>query len=104
MQSPSPNNPSSRNRAKSSNRASEEAELSQGSSEAQQQAASSLSASDDEIARRAYARWEGSGRDHGRDQEHWFAAEEELRGGSRRSQGSSGDTNPDSRDEQGNGM
>jgi hypothetical protein len=104
MQSPTPHNPSSRNRARSSKPSEEEAALSQGASEAQQQAASSLSASDEEIARRAYARWEGSGRDHGRDQEHWFAAEEELRGGSRRSQGSSGDTNPNSRDEQGNGM
>jgi len=33
----------------------------------------------EEVARRAYARWEESDRSHGRDQEHWFAAENELR-------------------------
>jgi hypothetical protein len=33
----------------------------------------------EEISRRAYARWENSDRAPGRDQEHWFAAEEELR-------------------------
>jgi hypothetical protein len=37
--------------------------------------------SSEEIARRAYAHWEDSDRPHGRDQEHWFAAEEELRRG-----------------------
>jgi hypothetical protein len=35
--------------------------------------------SSEEIARRAFARWEDSDRSHGRDQEHWYAAEEELR-------------------------
>lgn len=35
--------------------------------------------SSEEIARRAYSRWEDSDRSHGRDQEHWFAAEEDLR-------------------------
>ena len=40
--------------------------------------------SSEEIARRAYSRWEESDRAHGRDQEHWFAAEEELRRPSRR--------------------
>jgi hypothetical protein len=35
--------------------------------------------SSEEIARRAFSRWEDSDRSHGRDQEHWFAAEEELR-------------------------
>ena len=34
--------------------------------------------SQEEIARRAYARWEDSDRTPGRDQEHWFAAEQEL--------------------------
>lgn len=36
--------------------------------------------SHDEIARRAYSRWEESDRSPGHDQEHWFAAESELRG------------------------
>lgn len=40
-----------------------------------------LTPPDEEIARRAYARWESSDRSHGRDQEHWFAAQEELRQG-----------------------
>src|SRR4051812_17755714 len=35
--------------------------------------------SSEEIARRAYARWEESDRGDGRDQEHWYAAEQELR-------------------------
>jgi hypothetical protein len=34
----------------------------------------------DQIARRAYERYEARGREHGRDQEDWFNAEEELRG------------------------
>lgn len=33
-----------------------------------------------EIARRAYSRWENSDRSHGRDQDHWFAAEADIRG------------------------
>jgi hypothetical protein len=33
----------------------------------------------DEIASRAYARWQGRGRDHGLDREDWFQAELELR-------------------------
>lgn len=43
--------------------------------------ASPAASPEEEIARRAYARWETSDRSHGRDQEHWFAAEEELRQG-----------------------
>lgn len=54
--------------------------------------ASSAGSSDEEIARRAYARWESSDRSHGRDQEHWFAAEEELRG-SRNQSGDQADLN-----------
>lgn len=46
-----------------------------------QQRDASPDLSSEEIARRAYARWEDSDRSHGRDQEHWFAAEEELRRG-----------------------
>lgn len=38
---------------------------------------------EEEIARRAYARWESSDRSHGRDQEHWFAAENEYKSASR---------------------
>jgi hypothetical protein len=33
----------------------------------------------DEIARRAYSRFEMRGGEHGRDQEDWFAAEHELK-------------------------
>jgi hypothetical protein len=43
--------------------------------------ASRADISAEEIARRAFSRWESSDRSHGRDQEHWFAAEEELRRG-----------------------
>ena len=32
-----------------------------------------------EIAARAYELWVQSGKTHGRDQEHWFRAEQELR-------------------------
>ena len=35
----------------------------------------------DQIARRAYDRYQERGREDGRDQEDWFAAEQELRGG-----------------------
>jgi hypothetical protein len=36
----------------------------------------------EQIARRAYERFEARGREHGRDQEDWFTAEQELlRGG-----------------------
>jgi hypothetical protein len=34
----------------------------------------------EQIARRAYERFEARGREHGHDQEDWFDAEEELRG------------------------
>ena len=34
----------------------------------------------DDIARRAYLRFEARGQEHGRDQEDWFAAEREARG------------------------
>ncbi|HET7826674.1 MAG TPA: DUF2934 domain-containing protein [Anaeromyxobacter sp.] len=34
----------------------------------------------DRIAARAYEIWVASGRPNGRDQEHWFQAEKELRG------------------------
>ncbi len=34
----------------------------------------------DKIATRAYEIWLASGRPNGRDQEHWFQAERELRG------------------------
>jgi hypothetical protein len=34
--------------------------------------------SDDEIARRAYQRWQQSGASHGDDQRHWFEAEREV--------------------------
>jgi hypothetical protein len=44
-----------------------------------QQRDASPDISSEEIARRAYERWEGSDRSDGRDQEHWFAAEEDLR-------------------------
>jgi Protein of unknown function (DUF2934) len=33
-----------------------------------------------EVATRAYEIWQASGRPNGRDQEHWFQAERELRG------------------------
>jgi hypothetical protein len=35
----------------------------------------------DRIAQRAYEIWMQSGRPNGHDQEHWFQAERELRGG-----------------------
>lgn len=35
----------------------------------------------EQIAARAYEIWVASGRPAGRDQEHWFQAERELRGG-----------------------
>lgn len=35
----------------------------------------------DEIARRAYQHWERSGGGDGSDQQHWYAAEQEMRGG-----------------------
>jgi hypothetical protein len=44
-----------------------------------QQRDASPDLSSEEIARRAYARWEDSDRSPGRDQEHWYAAEEDLR-------------------------
>ncbi len=34
----------------------------------------------EKIAARAYEIWVASGRPHGKDQEHWFQAERELRG------------------------
>jgi hypothetical protein len=34
----------------------------------------------DQVARRAYERFEARGGEHGRDQEDWFDAEQELRG------------------------
>jgi hypothetical protein len=34
----------------------------------------------EQVARRAYERFEARGREHGRDQEDWFSAEQELRG------------------------
>jgi hypothetical protein len=34
----------------------------------------------EQIARRAYERFEARGGEHGRDQEDWFSAEQELRG------------------------
>jgi hypothetical protein len=34
----------------------------------------------EQVARRAYERFEARGGEHGRDQEDWFGAEEELRG------------------------
>lgn len=39
--------------------------------------------SSDEIARRAYERWQQRGAPHGGDQEDWLAAERELDGGPR---------------------
>jgi hypothetical protein len=33
-----------------------------------------------DVAARAYELWEQSGHSHGKDQEHWFQAEHELRG------------------------
>jgi hypothetical protein len=33
-----------------------------------------------DVAARAYELWEKSGHAHGKDQEHWFQAERELRG------------------------
>jgi hypothetical protein len=45
-------------------------------------AASTSSPSNDEIAQRAYQRWEQSGGTHGDDQRHWYDAERELKGGS----------------------
>ena len=35
----------------------------------------------DRVAQRAYERYEARGREEGRDQEDWFEAERELRGG-----------------------
>ncbi len=35
----------------------------------------------DRSAARAYEIWQATGRPHGHDQEHWFQAERELRGG-----------------------
>jgi hypothetical protein len=34
----------------------------------------------EQVARRAYERFEARGGEHGRDQEDWFSAEQELRG------------------------
>jgi hypothetical protein len=34
----------------------------------------------DDVARRAYLRFESRGQEHGRDQEDWFEAEREARG------------------------
>ncbi len=48
-----------------------------------QQRDASPDISSEEIARRAFSRWEESGRSDGHDQEHWFAAEEEIRRGRR---------------------
>lgn len=39
----------------------------------------------EKIAARAYEIWQANGRPHGRDQEHWFQAERELRGAQTRS-------------------
>lgn len=36
--------------------------------------------SHDDVARRAYQHWENNGRADGNDQDHWFTAEQELRG------------------------
>ncbi|HEX9242154.1 MAG TPA: DUF2934 domain-containing protein [Anaeromyxobacter sp.] len=33
-----------------------------------------------DVATRAYELWQKNGRPHGKDQEHWFQAEQELRG------------------------
>ncbi|HYC69821.1 MAG TPA: DUF2934 domain-containing protein [Opitutaceae bacterium] len=41
-----------------------------------------LPPSHDDIARRAYQNWENSGRPDGTDQQHWYNAEQELRGSS----------------------
>jgi hypothetical protein len=38
----------------------------------------------DRIAQRAYEIWKECGCPHGHDQEHWFQAERELRGGAAR--------------------
>lgn len=46
--------------------------------------------SHEEISRRAYQRWENNGRQDGSDQDHWFAAEQELRG-----QGAESEPEPD---------
>lgn len=35
----------------------------------------------EKIAARAYEIWQASGRPHGRDKEHWYQAERELRSG-----------------------
>jgi hypothetical protein len=50
----------------------------------------------EEIAQRAYERWVSSGHSHGQDQEHWFAAENELRGGREESPADSGEKPSDS--------
>jgi hypothetical protein len=39
-----------------------------------------ITPSPSEIAKRAYHIWEREGRPHGRDQEHWYAAEREILG------------------------
>ncbi len=41
----------------------------------------------DKIAKRAYEIWLASGRPNGKDQEHWFQAERELRGTQQPSRG-----------------
>jgi hypothetical protein len=41
-------------------------------------------ADDDKIRQRAYEIWEDEGRPHGREREHWAAAERELAGGGSR--------------------
>lgn len=42
-------------------------------------AADELDLREDEVAVRAYYLWENEGYQHGRDNEHWFRAEEQLR-------------------------
>ena len=46
---------------------------------------------EDLVARRAFERYEGRGGEHGHDQEDWFEAEREIRGG--------GTSEPDTRGE-----
>jgi hypothetical protein len=94
----STNNPSSRNRGRSAN-----SHPAPGTSSAGRQDGFSSDVSDDDIARRAYARWEGSDRSPGRDQEHWFAAEQELRGG-RRQAGQDSTADNSGRNESDNGL
>jgi hypothetical protein len=52
----------------------------QESESANQNAARESGASDEDISRRAYERFQTRGEEHGRDQEDWFEAEREVRG------------------------